>query len=79
LGYCYEEKQDYAKAVDCYKRALAEPSPAVPDLLHAAVARCYEALNDKANALEYYKKIAADTSGSVLLTIAGDRLRALSP
>jgi tetratricopeptide (TPR) repeat protein len=79
LGYCYEEKQDYAKAVDCYKRAIAEPSPAVPDLLYSAVARCYEALNDKATALDYYKKITADTSGSVLLTIAGDRMRALAP
>jgi tetratricopeptide (TPR) repeat protein len=79
LGYCYEEKQDYAKAVDFYKRALAEPSPAVPDLLYGAVARCYDALNDKANALEYYKKIATDARGSMLLTIAGDRLRALSP
>lgn len=79
LGYCYEEKQGYAKAVDFYKQALAEPSPAVPDLLYGAVARCYEALNDKANALDYYKKIGAAASGSVLLTVAGDRLRALTP
>lgn len=79
LGYCYEEKQDYAKAVDCYKQALSEPRPAVPDLLYGAVARCYEALNDKVDALDYYKKITADKNGSVLLTIADDRMRLLAP
>lgn len=79
LGYCYEEKQDYAKAIDFYKRALSEPNPALPDLLYSAIARCYEALNDKGNALDYYKKITADKSGSVLLTIAGDRMSALTP
>jgi tetratricopeptide (TPR) repeat protein len=79
LGYCYEEKLEYAKAIDFYKQALSEPSPALPDLLCGAIARCYEALNDKANALAYYKKITADTSGSILLTIAGDRVKALAP
>jgi len=79
LGYCHEEKQDYAKAVECYGRALQEQSNALPDLLYVAIARCYEALNDKTKALDYYKKVTGDKKGSVLLTIAADRIASLAP
>ncbi len=79
LGYCHEEKQDYATAVECYGRSLQEQSNALPDLLYVAIARCYEALNDKTKALDYYKKVTGDKKGSVLLTIAADRIASLAP
>jgi len=74
LGYCHEEKQDYAAAVEGYGRSLQEQSNSLPDLLYVAIARCYEALNDKTKALDYYKKVTGDKKGSVLLTIAADRI-----
>jgi len=79
LGYCYEEKADYLKALDFYKRALEMQNNAVADLLNLAIARCYEALDDRANALDHYKKVTTDTSASLLLTIARDRITALTP
>lgn len=78
LGYCHEEKQDYAKAIGYYQQALQEQSATMPDLLYSAIARCYESLNDTAKALEYYKRVTGDTKGSVLLSIAADRMTALA-
>lgn len=79
LGYCYEEKGDYPKAIEYYKRAVGAQTSTVADLLNLAIARCYDALEDKAAALDYYKKVTSDTSPSLLLTIARDRISALTP
>jgi tetratricopeptide (TPR) repeat protein len=79
LGYCYEEKGDYLKAIEFYKRALEVQSNAVADLLHLAIARCYDAVHDSGAALDHYKKVTTDKSPSLLLTIARDRITALTP
>ena len=59
LGYCYEAKGDYSKAMENYQKNMEESlSPyQMEDTL--AVARCYEALKQKEKALEVYQKALA--------------------
>jgi tetratricopeptide (TPR) repeat protein len=77
LGYCYEEKGDYEKALDYFKRSLNEDNCAIEKLLYLNIAGCYEALNDNASALEYYKKTGGDESNSPFFTLARDKVAAL--
>lgn len=57
IGYCYESKGDYAKALENFqKNAEGDSNPYQEEGL-LGVARCYEALNQKPKALETYEKI----------------------
>ncbi len=58
LGYSYEAKGDYNKALEDYQKNMAENSPYQEEAALGA-ARCYEALNQKQKALEVYQKALA--------------------
>jgi len=56
LGYAYEAKGDYAKALENFqKNAEGDPNPEQEESL-LGVARCYEALKQNPKALETYQK-----------------------
>ena len=77
LGYCYEEKGDFEKALDYFKQSLNEGNCAIENLLYLNIARCYEALKDNTSALEYYKKAGGDESNSPFFTLAQEKVAAL--
>jgi len=56
IGYCYEAKGDYAKAIDNFQRNAEGDSNPYQEEGLLGVARCYEALNQKPKALETYQK-----------------------
>jgi tetratricopeptide (TPR) repeat protein len=57
IGYCYESKGDYVKALENFQRnAEGDSNPYLEEGL-LGVARCYEVLNQKPKALETYEKI----------------------
>ncbi len=58
LGYSYESKGDYAKALEDYQKDMNEIGPYQEEAILGA-ARCYEALNQKQKALEIYQKALA--------------------
>ncbi|RPJ10014.1 MAG: tetratricopeptide repeat protein [Deltaproteobacteria bacterium] len=55
LGYAYEGKKDYAKALESYRKVIEMGS--TPQLAHAylGAGRCYEKLGKSKEALETYK------------------------
>jgi tetratricopeptide (TPR) repeat protein len=64
LGYAYEAKGDYAKALENFqKNAEGGPNPKQEEGL-LGVARCYEALKQKPQALEAYQKALSNNPKS---------------
>ena len=59
LGYCYEAKGDYAKALQNYQKNAEENGSPYQGEGMLGVARCYEAQNQKQKALEGYQKALA--------------------
>ncbi len=57
LGYCFETKRNFAKALENYQKNIEEKGNPFQgeDMLGAA--RCYEALNQKEKALTLYQKV----------------------
>ncbi len=74
LGYCFEEKGDFEKAIDYYNQSLKISDIALQDLVYLNIARCYEALNDKKNALAYYKKVGNGQDDSVFFKLAKEKI-----
>ena len=77
LGYCYEEKGNYEKALENFKQSMEEGDIDIKELAFMNIARCYEALNDKANALEFYQKLSEDQSNSIFSGLVQDKIEAL--
>jgi len=55
LGYCFEEKKDYQKALEYFQKTI-NPHPGLGEGGYLNVARCLEALGDKKGSLDIYKK-----------------------
>jgi len=57
LGYVYEQKKAYPKALDYFQKALnTKTGPTFASTNHENIARAYEALKEQQKALENYKK-----------------------
>lgn len=56
LGYCYETKKDYGKALEYFKKNAEEAKSAYQEEGFMGAARCSEMLNQKPNALDFYQK-----------------------
>jgi tetratricopeptide (TPR) repeat protein len=55
LGYSYEGKKEYEKALQSYEKVLGEGEPFQQGDAHLNMGRCYEKLGKKKEALENYK------------------------
>lgn len=55
LGYCYEGKKDYERALNTYKEALEIGRDLVGRNIYINIGRCYEKLGRKKEALENYR------------------------
>jgi tetratricopeptide (TPR) repeat protein len=64
LGYCYEAKGDYVKAVENYQKNAEEKGSPYQGEGLLGVARCYEAQNQKQKALEAYQKALVENPKS---------------
>jgi len=63
LGYCFENKKDYPKALDYFEKVLKTKSAAnYANINLRNIARIYEKQNNKEKALEYYQKALERTS-----------------
>jgi tetratricopeptide (TPR) repeat protein len=59
LGYCYEAKKDYAKAIEYFQKTIS-PAPGLGESGYLNVARCYEIQDDTKNSLQLYEKFLAE-------------------
>jgi len=71
IGYCYEKKADFPRALESFEKAAnTKSSGGFEGMTYRNLARIYEEMNNKEKALEYYQKAlnsAADPSMGLLL------------
>ncbi len=61
LGYCYETKKDYEKALKSFENSEKNTLGTHFKIInYANTGRIYEKMGNSAKALEYYKKVAGD-------------------
>lgn len=62
MGYCYELKGDYKKALEEYEKLMnSKGGKAFASTGYASLARCYENLKDNEKAKDYYQKALEHT------------------
>ena len=76
LGYCYEEKGDFKKAIENFEKTI-DPSPGLGEIGYLNLARCYEALGDKENSLKIYKKFLFEYPNSQKIEFVREKIRVL--
>jgi tetratricopeptide (TPR) repeat protein len=71
IGYCYEKKTDFPRALESFEKAAnSKSSGGFEGTTYRNLARIYEEMNNKEKALEYYQKAlnsATDPSMELLL------------
>ncbi len=79
IGYIYEEKEDYSKAVDSFEKVISNyPDYVLRDTIFIELGRCYEETNQWDKAKENYQKIVMNFSDSPVLQDAQNKLETLS-
>lgn len=76
LGYCYEEKKDYKKALEYFQKTI-DPPPGLGETGYLNVARCFEALGDHNRSLETYKKFLSQFPDSPLKNFIQEKINLL--
>ena len=74
LGYCYEEKKDYKKAVEYFQKTITPP-PGLGESGYLNVGRCYEALGDNEGGLAIYKKFVLEFPDSSQKSFVQEKIK----
>lgn len=70
IGYAYEAKKEYDKALEAFNRvATMNPGAVHEGISYRNIARVHEELKDRAKALEYYRKALEKTKDPAAATI----------
>lgn len=76
LGYCYEGKEEYRKAIEYFKKTVTPP-PGLGEMAYLNMARCYEALEDTKNSLESYQRVLLEYPDSSKSTFVREKVKVL--
>jgi Uncharacterized protein conserved in bacteria len=76
LGYCYEEKKDYKKAVEYFQKTIT-PSPGLGESGYLNVGRCFEALGDSEGSLNIYKKFLLEFPDSSKKSFIQEKIKGI--
>ena len=77
LGYCFEEKGDYKKAIEYFRKTI-EPAPGLGEMGYLNLARCYEALDDVANSLQFYQRVILENPQTLRATYVQEKINRLT-
>lgn len=78
LGYIYEAKEDYQKAIDIFQKVIDDyPDYLLRDTIFMELGRCYEDSKEWDRAKESYQKVVMIFSDSPMLKDAQQKLEAL--
>ncbi len=62
IGYAYEAKKEYDKAMDAFNKVVeSNPGNVFEGIGYGNMARVYEEMNDRGKAIDYYKKALEKT------------------
>jgi tetratricopeptide (TPR) repeat protein len=76
LGYCYEEKKDYKKALEYFQKTIT-PSPGLGESGYLNAGRCFEALGDMEGSLNIYKKFILEFPDSSKKTFIQEKIKGI--
>jgi len=76
LGYCYEVKKDYKKALEYFQKTIT-PHPSLGESGYLNVGRCFEALGDSEGGLNIYKKFLLEFPDSSKKSLIQDKIKGL--
>jgi tetratricopeptide (TPR) repeat protein len=74
LGYAYEGKKEYEKAVEAYERMLEVGEGLQVANAHLSMGRCYEKLGKKKEALESYKTFLRVAPKALMANLVSRRI-----
>ncbi len=66
LGYAYEGKKDYEKALHAYRKVIEKDSGSEISNIYLNIGRCYEKLGKNKEALENYKTFLKSSQKSIM-------------
>jgi len=76
LGYCYEEKQDFKRAIEYFQKTIT-PAPGLRENGYLNIARCYEGQSDTKNSLQIYKKFLSEFPESERVHFVREKIQKL--
>ena len=76
LGYCYEEKKNYKKALENFQKTIT-PYPGLGENGYLNVGRCYDALGDSEGSLNVYKKFLLEFPDSFKKSFIQERIEGI--
>jgi len=76
LGYCYEEKKDYKKALEYFQKTIT-PHPGLGENGYLNAGRCFEALGDSEGSLNLYKKFLLEFPDSSQKSFIQEKIKGI--
>ncbi len=76
LGYCYEEKKDYKKALEYFQKTIT-PHPGLGESGYLNAGRCFEALGDSEGSLNIYKKFLLEFPDSSQKSFIQEKIKGI--
>jgi tetratricopeptide (TPR) repeat protein len=76
LGYCYEEKKDYKKALEYFQKTIT-PHPGLGETGYLNAGRCFEALGDSEGSLTIYKKFLLEFPDSSQKSFIQEKIKGI--
>lgn len=78
LGYCYEAKGDFKKAVEYFEKTVTPP-PGLGEDGYLNIGRCYEQLDDRENSRKAYEKLLAQYPNAQRADFVRAKVKSLQP
>jgi tetratricopeptide (TPR) repeat protein len=69
LGYAYEEKKEYEKAIQSYQKIIGEGASFQLSNAYLSVGRCYEKMGKNKEALENYRAFLRESPKSLMTNV----------
>jgi tetratricopeptide (TPR) repeat protein len=74
LGYAYEKKKDYQKAISYFELILENNDPVIKDVALFNQGRLYEALGDVSKSRDAFNRLVLDYADSIYFEIAKEKV-----
>jgi tetratricopeptide (TPR) repeat protein len=74
LGYAYEKKKDYQKAISYFELISENDDPVIKDVALFNQGRLYEALGDVSKSRDAFNRLVLDYADSIYFEIAKEKV-----
>jgi tetratricopeptide (TPR) repeat protein len=74
LGYAYEQKQDYQRAINHFQKITAGDDPLIKDMALFNLGRLYGELGESAKSKQAFQRLVSDHSDSIYFELAKESI-----